>query len=566
MQGSDGTETGSTPTEAAHHAADASLDDLRQQLGSEFEVLRRLGGGSNSTVYLAREPALRRLVAIKVLHRPAAMHPKRLARFRREARALAQVSHPSVVSIFRVGDLASEAPYLIMQYVRGTDLAERLRSEGPLTPESGCRVLATIADALRSVHSHGIVHRDVRPESILWELDSGHVMLSDFGLAAYLEEDAEEGSTRLTTAGHVVTDLRFTSPETLGGHDPTGASDIYSLGVLGYHLVAGRGPYKAPSKAAHARAHLDQDPLPFRALGVEVPGELEAVLKSCLAKRPDERPPAGELAHTLGSLRSDSADDRQGEVPVAPTPGLDSSPADLTMQMLGGLDLRSADGSLGAILRQPKRVALLAYLATAPNKLMRRREELIGLFWPDAEPDSARHSLRQALYVLRRELGSGVLLTRGDEEVGLDDRSLESDVARFEELSRSGQPSRAFDVYAGDFLPGFFLDGAPEFERWLAVERLRLRRMAAAAAWEASRLATQRGEGAAASHLARAAVELDPFDEKALYRLIELLDGLGDRAGALAAFDHFETRLANEYSAEPSPETRRLVARVRSRG
>ena len=223
------------------------------------------------------------------------------------------------------------------------------------------------------------------------------------------------------------------------------------------------------------------------------------------------------------------------------------------------------DGTRPSIASQPKRVALLAFLAAGPEGRFRRRDSLTGIFWPDAEPDSARHSLRQALYVLRREVGSGTIRTRGDGEVGVDPNLLACDAARFESLARAGRPAEAMDHFGGDLLPGFYVDDAPEFERWLAVERLRLRRLAAQLCWDLSDEARESGNAAAASRRAREAVELDPFDEASLHRLIELLDELGDRAGAVSAFEHFAVRLADEYAVDPSPETLALVERVRTR-
>lgn len=187
------------------------------------------------------------------------------------------------------------------------------------------------------------------------------------------------------------------------------------------------------------------------------------------------------------------------------------------------------------------------------------------MFWPEAEAESGRHSLRQALYVLRKEVSERAIRTRGDGEVGIDSRVLVCDASRFEALARAANPAEAMAEYGGDLLPGFYVDGAPEFERWLDIERVRLRRLAARQCWKLASEAAEAGEAGEATRRAHQALDLDPFDETALQRLIELLDGFGDRAGALAAFDQFCRRLRSEYEAEPSPETLALVASVRSR-
>ncbi|MFC1531097.1 protein kinase [Gemmatimonadota bacterium] len=540
--------------------------EVQRGLLPDLEVVRRLGGGALSTVYLAREPALQRLVAVKVLHRRASRHTKSMARFRREARLLARVSHPNVVSIFRVGDLAVEIPYLVMRYIRGSDLAAQLLEQGRLEVEESCAVLGAVGAALTAVHAHGIVHRDVRPESVLCEQPGGRVLLADFGLAALLATE-EESAERITTAGHIVTDLKYSAPEFLLGEEPTPSSDVYSLGVLAYYVLTGDGPYEASAVPGRVHSHLREAPVRLNSRGMDVPSGLQEVLDACLSKDPRDRPTASDAAHRFASLVNKRVDGAPVAAARAVTSGQVQSDSDptLVLRVLGGLDLSGEGGRDASILRQPKRVALLAYLAVGPEGGFKRRDSLIGLFWPDADAESARHSLRQALYVLRREIGAEALRVRGDGEVGIDPGILACDAARFEILARSGQPAAAMVEYGGDLLPGFYVDDAPEFEHWLAVERVRLRRLAAQLCWNLVEEAVQGGDVTEAPRWAHQAVDLDPFDETALHRLIELLDALGDRAGALAAFDYFARRLAEEYAAVPSPETMALVQRVRSR-
>lgn len=541
---------------------------VRQELNPDLEVLNRLGGGPLSTVFLAREPALQRLVAVKVLHPRATRRAKAMIRFRREARALARVSHPNVVSIFRVGDLFGETPYLVMQFVRGPNLAQRLATEGPLAKTEACSVLADVAGALSAVHSHEIVHRDVRPDSVLCSESNDRAMLADFGLAAFLAA-ADAPAERITTTGHVVTDLNYTAPEFLAGEEPTIASDLYALGILAYHVLTGRGPYDHSTVAGQVNAHLREPPVRLETRGLEAQRPLQEILDACLEKLPSARPGASEAARRFEAMAGPleaaapatppTSEATAGGIPEKGRPAI-------RLRILGGLGLEGGgDRNASSILRQPKRVALLAYLAAGPEGGFRRRDSLVGLFWPESSPESARHSLRQALYVLRREVGADVLRTRGDEEVGVSPEAIECDAARFEVLARAGSPDGAMDLYSGDLLPGFYVDDAPEFERWLDVERLRLRRLAARLCWDLVEDATGRADGTEAARRARQAVDLDPFDEPALHRLIELLDSLGDRAGALAAFDYFTRRLSEEYAAEPSPETVRLVEGVRAR-
>ncbi len=237
------------------------------------------------------------------------------------------------------------------------------------------------------------------------------------------------------------------------------------------------------------------------------------------------------------------------------------------LQLLGSLDLRGADGrQLNSLLTQPKRMAVVAYLCAATPRGFHRRDKLLGLFWPESDAERARASLRKAIHMLRRSLGEETIVTRGNEGVGIDFGRLGCDVVRFEDGLKAERTEEALAFYRGDLLEGFFLPELPEFERWLDGERSRLRAAAAGAA----RLAAERQDWqrnvTVAVGLARRAVELAGDDERTLRKLIELLDRLGDRAGAVRAYETFAERLGAEYEAEPSEETRALIARVRARG
>ncbi|MFN2636974.1 MAG: protein kinase [Gemmatimonadaceae bacterium] len=239
----------------------------------------------------------------------------------------------------------------------------------------------------------------------------------------------------------------------------------------------------------------------------------------------------------------------------------------IEFRTLGGLDLRSADGrQLHSLLAQPKRVALLAYLCIANPRGFHRRDALLGLFWPDADDTHARTSLRNALHVLRRTLGDNVLLSHGDEEVAVDFGALRCDILAFEELSSAGRVEEALELYRGDLLAGFFVDQVPAFERWVESERARLRTTAARAA----RIAAEQREAernlTGAIAWARRAVELTDTDERSVRRLIELLARVGDRAGALQAYDNFARHLHAEFDAEPSAETQDLFKLLRAHG
>jgi TolB-like protein/DNA-binding SARP family transcriptional activator/Flp pilus assembly protein TadD len=236
------------------------------------------------------------------------------------------------------------------------------------------------------------------------------------------------------------------------------------------------------------------------------------------------------------------------------------------LRTLGALELRKPNGAeLRSVLAQPKRVALLAYLAVASPQGFHRRDTLLALLWPDLDDEHARSALSQAIYYLRRSLGREVVLSRGNEEVALDPDRLWCDAAAFRQALATGAVPEALEIYRGDLLPGFFLSDALAWERWLEEERARLRSRAAEAAWALAESSGAEGSTVNAAQWGRRALALAPGDEGQFRRLLTLLDRVGDRAGALHAYEAFAERLARDYELEPSPETLALIAEVRAR-
>ena len=227
----------------------------------------------------------------------------------------------------------------------------------------------------------------------------------------------------------------------------------------------------------------------------------------------------------------------------------------LELRALGGLTLHGAEPT------QPKRLALLCHLTLAGSRGFHRRDSLVALFWPELDETHARQSLRQALTAIRT-LDDRLVVTQGDEEVGIVPGMLSCDVVAFDQAIEQGELATAVERYNGPFLNGFFLNDCPEFERWVEGERVRLNGLAAEAAWK---LAEAEPVPAAAVSWARRAWALQPDDEGALRRLVTVLDRAGDRAGALREYEAFARRLREQYQAEPAPETQVLMAAVRVR-
>lgn len=244
------------------------------------------------------------------------------------------------------------------------------------------------------------------------------------------------------------------------------------------------------------------------------------------------------------------------------TSGLHSMTRLLT---LGTVDLRGGDGHpVEAVLCQPKRLALLAYLAVATPRGFHRRDKLVGLFWPELDNERARGSLNQAVYMLRRALTPSTIVSRGGEAVALREGAVWCDSAAFENALEQARLNEAVELYRGDLLDGFFLPDAAEFERWLDGERARLRGRAAQAGWALAEMHASRGEATQAIERARWAAALMPGDERSLRRQVELMERLGDRAGALRVYDEFAERLRLDYDLDPSAETRARIDAVRS--
>lgn len=237
----------------------------------------------------------------------------------------------------------------------------------------------------------------------------------------------------------------------------------------------------------------------------------------------------------------------------------------IELRTFGGCDLRDSanDANCAAILSQPKRLALLLYLAIADPRGGARRDTLLALFWPDFDTKRARAALRRSLHFLGSALGEGVLVGRGEEHLGIDAECLRCDTRQFSSLLASDRPEAALELYDGELLPGFFAAGSAGFERWLDDRRSEFRRAAADAAVTLADRAERDRRVVAAAGWLRRALEIDPGREASVRRLMTLLYRSGDRAGALRAFRTFERRLARELDLDPAVETSALADSIR---
>jgi DNA-binding SARP family transcriptional activator/TolB-like protein len=232
----------------------------------------------------------------------------------------------------------------------------------------------------------------------------------------------------------------------------------------------------------------------------------------------------------------------------------------IRLQLLGGVGLADSDGvARDDILAQPKSLALLAYLAIATPTGFRRRDELLGLFWPELDTQRGRRALSQSLFVLRNVLGADSIVARGIEEVAIDSAVVWSDAAAFRAAADARADDDAMALYRGDLLPAFHLGESPEFEQWLDRERRSLREKAAQAALRLAERNPSPDPASTSTKWARRATELAPYDERSFRRLATLLAQQGDRTAAIRAYDELRGRLQRDLEVEPSAETQSLV-------
>src|SRR5687768_15703052 len=280
--------------------------ELQQALAGRYSLERELGRGGMGIVYLAREVRLDRPVALKLLPSTYAAQPSLRERFLREARTAARLSHPHIVPIHAV-DEAGAFVFIVMAYVEGETLEDRIHARGPLPATESARILREVEWALAYAHAQGVVHRDITPANILLEAGSGRALVSDFGIAHVSDAPS------LTSGAEVMGTAEYMSPEQAAGEAVDGRSDLYALGVVGYYMLSGGVPFAGPTVAATLAKQITQAAAPLASVAPEVPAQLAHAIDRCLAKNPAARFDGGEqLAEALGT-----ALERRSRIPMA---------------------------------------------------------------------------------------------------------------------------------------------------------------------------------------------------------------------------------------------------------
>ncbi|HEY3257520.1 MAG TPA: protein kinase, partial [Gemmatimonadaceae bacterium] len=288
-------------------------------LAPNYELEGEIGRGGMGIVYCAMDKRLKRKVAVKLLPPELAFRSDIRSRFLREAETAAQLSHPNIVPIYTVEE-RDNLVYFIMAFISGDNLAKRLQDDGAMDPDEVRRILREVADALAYAHRRNVVHRDIKPDNILLDADSGRSMVTDFGIARAL---SDKNTSRLTATGMAIGTPAYMSPEQSAGEaDIDGRSDLYSLGVVGYQMACGDLPFNAPNTPSMLVKHLSEQPVPVEHRRIDLPPDLSRIIMMLLEKDPANRfPDAQSLvvalsggaipARTFGSHMPTLADERQ---------------------------------------------------------------------------------------------------------------------------------------------------------------------------------------------------------------------------------------------------------------
>ena len=355
--------------------SDSLLGRVVAALDHQYAIDEEIGRGGMSIVYRARDLRLNRPVAIKILPPELAYDPAIRTRFTREAQTSAQLTHPNIVPIYDVGEREGIA-YFVMALVSGGNLAAHLAREPRPPVEQTRRVVREIADALDYAHQHGVVHRDIKPDNVLLDADSGRAVVTDFGIAR-----AIEGGSRLTVTGIAVGTPAYMSPEqAVGERELDGRSDVYSLGIVAYQMLTGRVPFVGANSMALLLKHVHDTPRPIAELRPETPRGMREAVERALVKDVEDRwPTAGALRDALSATATPPpwrSEPREPTRYVSPRRGTPAAEALPRVPQAG----RSADGTAPApdtgIVLEPTYLASLTPAQRADLRLWNGRVNL----------------------------------------------------------------------------------------------------------------------------------------------------------------------------------------------
>lgn len=251
-------------------------------LGNRYEILRKIGDGGMAFVYQARDKLLNRIVAVKVLRPEFVDDQEFLVKFKREAEAVASLSHPNIVNVYDVGE-DGKVHYIVMEYVDGQNLKEIIQEEGRLEEYTALDIAKQIARALSAAHRNGIIHRDIKPHNILISKDGRQVKVADFGIAKAVS------SSTMTNMGSVIGSVHYISPEQAKGKHLTSNADLYSLGIVLYEMIIGRVPFSGDSPISIALKHINEDIAFTEEDKINIPNSVRTIISKMTQKEPANR-------------------------------------------------------------------------------------------------------------------------------------------------------------------------------------------------------------------------------------------------------------------------------------
>lgn len=326
-------------------------------LNKRYRLLSPLGAGGMAVVYKAQDLALGRLVAVKILREPHSSDPDFLARFQQEARSAANLAHPNIVTVHDFGRDGGRN-YIVMEFIEGKDLKTLIKEGAPFKPDRALDLAIQICAGIGYAHRAGLVHCDVKPQNILVTPD-GRVKVTDFGIAKALAS-LQPGETTDVVWGSP----QYYSPEQAAGEAPTPASDVYSIGVVMYEMLAGRLPFVASTQQALAMMHLRDEPPRLTLFNPSLPETLERVVHKVLAKEPSARyRTADQLGRILISYRERGLE-LTGAQPIAETPAHGAPP--VAAELMPAEVVPEAP----TVYRQPERVAVSAATVRSGDQLL----------------------------------------------------------------------------------------------------------------------------------------------------------------------------------------------------
>ncbi|WP_155286694.1 Stk1 family PASTA domain-containing Ser/Thr kinase [Lacticaseibacillus zhaodongensis] len=385
-------------------------------LGERYKLLKTLGEGGMANVYLARDLILDRDVAVKVLRLDLQDDPDTLRRFRREAMATLELSHPNIVSIYDVGESDGQQ-YLVMEYVEGTDLKKYIAKNFPIPYARVIAMMRQILSAVQTAHDHNIIHRDLKPQNIMVDKD-GTAKITDFGIAVALSDNS------MTQTNSLLGSVHYLSPEQARGGMPTKQSDVYALGIILYELLTGSVPFEGDSAVSIALKHFQQEIPSVRDFDPRIPQALENVVLKATAKDPNQRYSSAQaMSDDLATALDPS---RASEPRFTPQSADDMDETrvigDLPSALRGVSAEQEADRSATQPLPQSEPEQSLAAETEKPKKTKKSKRKwtfgiiaglillaLVGLavaFWPKGDvnvPDVAGMSVTQAQSALEKD-------------------------------------------------------------------------------------------------------------------------------------------------------------------